>query len=82
MAIEAPPLVHNGMVYIGSTDGFLYALQSDSGKLVWKYETDGEIMGAANYAVRPKTKDEVIVVGSYDNFVHCMDAKTGKNLEV
>ena len=63
---------------MGSTDGFLYALDAASGKLKWKYETDGEIMGAANQAKRPKSKDSVIVVGSYDNFVHCVDAKKGK----
>ena len=35
-------------------------------------------MGAANQAVRPKSNDSVLVVGSYDNFVHCISAKTGK----
>ena len=80
MAIEAPPLLHNGILYAGSTDSYLYALDSRSGKLLWKYETEGEIMGAANQAIRPESKDSVIVVGSYDNFVHCLDAKTGKNL--
>jgi outer membrane protein assembly factor BamB len=35
-------------------------------------------MGAANQAIRPKSKDSVIVVGSYDNFVHCVNAKSGK----
>ena len=55
-------------------------MQAKNGKLLWKYETEAEIIGAANRAVRPKTKDEVIVVGSYDNFVHCVHAKTGKGL--
>ena len=80
MAIEAPPLVEAGMVFVGSTDGFLYALEATTGKLLWRYETDGEIMGAPNQAIRPKSKDSVLVVGSYDNFVHCMDLKTGKAL--
>ena len=29
-------------------------------------------MGAANQAIRPQSKDDVLVVGSYDNFVHCV----------
>ena len=78
LGIEAPPLVIDSVVYVGSTDGFLYALDAASGKLKWKYETDGEIMGAANQAIRPESLDSVIVVGSYDNFVHCVDAKKGK----
>ena len=45
--IEAPPLVLDGVVYFGSTDGFLYAVKATNGKVIWKYETDGEIMGAA-----------------------------------
>ncbi len=80
MAIEAPPLFHDGIIYAGSTDSFLYALDSATGRLLWKYETEGEIMGAANQSIRPLSKDSVIVVGSYDNFVHCMDAKSGKLL--
>ena len=77
---EAAPLVVGDVVYVGSTDGFLYALKAKTGKVLWKYETDAEIIGAANRAVRPKAKDEVIIVGSYDNFVHCVDAKKGKGL--
>ncbi len=78
MAIEAPPLFHDEVVYVGSTDSFLYALNARSGRLIWKYETLGEIMGAANQSIRPESRDSVVVVGSYDNFVHCMDAKSGK----
>jgi outer membrane protein assembly factor BamB len=37
-----------------------------------------KLWGAANQGIRPTTKDSVLVVGSYDNFVHCINAKTGK----
>jgi outer membrane protein assembly factor BamB len=80
MAIEAPPLLYEGQVIVGSTDGFLYSINQDTGKLDWKYETMGEIMGAANQAIRPQSKDDVLVVGSYDNFVHCVETKSGKLL--
>ena len=76
MAIEAPPLLYGGQVIVGSTDGFLYSIGQKSGKLTWKYETMGEIMGAANQAIRPISKDDVLVVGSYDNFVHCVETKS------
>ena len=79
MAVEAPPLVYDGVVYAGSTDGFVYAINAASGKLLWKYETQGEIM-AANQAFRPETKDSVIIFGSYDNYVYCLESKTGKKL--
>ena len=81
MAVEAPPLVYDGVVYAGSTDGFVYAINAASGKLLWKYETQGEIMGAAESSLSPETeKDSVIIFGSYDNYVHCLESKTGKKL--
>ena len=80
MAIEAPPLIYQGKVYAGSTDSFLYALSADSGKLLWKYETLGEIMERPTKPLDRFPKTSVIIVGSYDNFVHCMDAKSGKGL--
>jgi len=37
--IEGSPVVANGMVYIGSQDYNLYALNATTGALVWKYYT-------------------------------------------
>ena len=34
----------------------------------------------ANQATRPDSNDSVVVVGSYDNFVHCIGVSTGKAL--
>ena len=76
LGIEAPPLVprRSWCTWVRRTD-FYMPWMPQAGKLKWKYETDGEIMGAANQAIRPESLDSVIVVGSYDNFVHCVDAK-------
>lgn len=76
--VEAPPLVHDGGVYIGGTDGFLYALDARTGELRWRYETEGEINGAANHAKSPDGQDDWILVGSWDNRLHCVSAATGK----
>ncbi|MFQ5507680.1 MAG: PQQ-binding-like beta-propeller repeat protein, partial [Planctomycetota bacterium] len=74
--IEAPPLVLDGRVYVGSSDFFLYALDATTGKLAWKQETDDRILGGANWV---RTPDGVtrILVGSYDNKLHCFDADSG-----
>ena len=104
-AIEATPCVVAGSVFVGSSDGFLYALDARTGSLKWKYKTDGQILGAANWipvlasapvaeaapatgagANRPSLlsrgstdgKGVWILVGSYDNKLHCVDSRTGK----
>ncbi|HEX6226610.1 MAG TPA: PQQ-binding-like beta-propeller repeat protein [Chryseolinea sp.] len=41
--IFGSPLVADGIVYIGSLDSSLYAIEMSSGKLKWKLRTGGEI---------------------------------------
>ncbi|HJT54895.1 MAG TPA: PQQ-binding-like beta-propeller repeat protein, partial [Ktedonobacteraceae bacterium] len=33
--VEAPPVVANGVVYVGSDDGRLYALDASTGNMLW-----------------------------------------------
>jgi len=81
-AIEASPLVVRGMVYIGALDGFLYALDARTGELRWRYETEGEINGAANWTENPAGEGYRVLVGSWDSRLHCVDAATGKSVWV
>src|SRR5262249_39843941 len=73
-AVEATPLVEGGAVFVGAADGFLYALDARTGRLRWKYRTEDKILGAANAAPAPGGRGTWIVVGSYDNRVHCVNA--------
>ena len=41
--ISATPVVHEGVVYIGSQDHCIYALKADSGELLWRTELAGPI---------------------------------------
>jgi outer membrane protein assembly factor BamB len=74
-SIEAAPCILDDSVYVGSSDSFLYALDAESGKLKWKYETGAKILGAANWSPSPKDDGFWILVGSYDNMLHCVDSK-------
>jgi outer membrane protein assembly factor BamB len=34
--LDTPPAIHRGLCLFGSADGWVYALQADSGKVVWR----------------------------------------------
>jgi eukaryotic-like serine/threonine-protein kinase len=41
--MKSSPTVVNGVVYVGSLDGYMYALNADNGKIMWKFQTPGQI---------------------------------------
>ena len=66
------PVVANGVVYFGSGDGNLYALDSATGDLRWKFKT-GDVVHAS-----PALADGVVFFGSWDSYFYAVDAATGK----
>jgi outer membrane protein assembly factor BamB len=66
------PVVVNGSVYFGSGDGNLYALDSATGDLRWKFKT-GDVVHAS-----PAVADGVLFFGSWDSYFYAVDATTGK----
>jgi hypothetical protein len=43
---DVPPAVANGVVYVGSGDGNLYALKGSTGAKLWSYATDGQVFSS------------------------------------
>jgi outer membrane protein assembly factor BamB len=93
--VEAPAMIRNGIAYVGNYEGKVYAIEVTTGRTIWTYATEGQIMGAVNYwapgsdggtaGSRTDLKSAqadggVVVVGSYDYFLHGIDAATGKGL--
>ena len=76
--IEATPLIYEDVLYIGTIDGHLLAISLSDGSTVWDYATEGQISGAPN-RLRFAGRD-AIVVGSYDNWMYCVDAADGSLL--
>ena len=66
------PVVRNGMVFFGSGDTNVYALDAASGELRWKFKT-GEVVHAS-----PAIADGTLFIGSWDSFLYALDATTGK----
>ena len=41
--VYSSPVAGDEEIYLGSNDGFLYAVNSDTGLLNWKFRTDGNV---------------------------------------
>jgi eukaryotic-like serine/threonine-protein kinase len=65
------PVVGGGLVYFGSGDGNVYALDTTSGNLKWKFQT-GDVVHAS-----PAFADGVVYFGSWDSYFYAVDAVTG-----
>ncbi len=65
------PAVSNGVVYFGSGDGYVYAVDAASGSLRWKYQT-GDVIHAS-----PAIADGVVYIGSWDSWFYALNAATG-----
>jgi eukaryotic-like serine/threonine-protein kinase len=76
--ISASALLLSGVCYVGSQSGEFFALSMTDGKLLWRYKCEGQISGSANYFMEQGRQR--IIFGSYDFKLHCLDAKTGKEL--
>jgi outer membrane protein assembly factor BamB len=74
-SVNSSPTVANNVVYIGSTDHFLYAVNATTGKVLWKYETGDQIEWTS-----PAVANGVVYTGSDDKALHAVDAATGKGL--
>ena len=65
------PTVADGVVYAGSDDNHVYALDAETGELLWRFETDDVIRSS------PTVAGGAVYVGSNDNHVYALDAETG-----
>jgi len=66
------PVVWSGVVYFGSGDGNIYAVNAATGALNWKVKT-GDVVHAS-----PAIADGTLYVGSWDSYFYALDATTGK----
>src|ERR1035437_4035088 len=70
--IFSSPAVANGVVYIGSEDGNLYALNASTGVPLWQYTTGNAIYSS------PAVANGVVYVGSHDGNLYAFDRAGGQ----
>jgi outer membrane protein assembly factor BamB len=66
------PTVANGVVFIGSGDQHVYALDGQSGAVRWRFKA-GDVIHAS-----PAVADGVVYIGSWDRNLYALDAATGR----
>jgi len=68
--ISSSPLVSDGMVYIGSEDTRLYALNIENGKELWNFNTSGEIKAT------PVVEIKNIYLASNGGFIYALEKES------
>jgi len=74
-AVDATPMIHDSVLYIGRIDGCLYAISLAKQDTLWTFETQGQIVASPN-RISFDSKN-AIIVGSYDNYLYCLDSREG-----
>ncbi|MFB6283850.1 MAG: PQQ-binding-like beta-propeller repeat protein [Halobacteria archaeon] len=71
-SVNSSPAVMGDNVYVGSSTGKLYKLDSDNGTEIWNFSTGDDVNSS------PVVKDGTVYFGSNDDKLYAVDAETGK----
>ncbi len=67
--VQSSPVVCDGVMYIGSDDGCVYALDASTGSNIWTYQTGGPVKSSATIV------DGVVYIGSDDYHLYAIYAE-------
>jgi outer membrane protein assembly factor BamB len=73
--IAASAAILDGQVYVGNYDNVFIKADIKTGKILWKYEKSEEPFFSS-----PAIGDNVVVIGSRDELVHCIGRNDGKQV--
>lgn len=69
--VLSSPAVSGDVLFVGSSDHFLYAINKKDGTQKWKFETHGRVTSS------PAVANGIVYFGSYDSIFYAVDAATG-----
>ena len=72
--VSSSPTVSNGVVYVGSYDTKVYAINAETGSKIWDFMTGGSVYSS------PAVANGVVYVGSRDNKIYAINATTGTKI--
>lgn len=74
--VFSTPLVHDGLIALGSHDHFVYVLDAQTGKPIWRYRTGGDVLGSA------ALYGGLLYIGSDDGYVYAFRAAEIKKIGI
>ena len=74
---RSQPLVHDGVIFVGSQSGDIYALDLESGCAHWTYSAGAEVRSSLSLGQLPGRDDPVLYMGDFSATVHAIDASDG-----
>jgi outer membrane protein assembly factor BamB/tRNA A-37 threonylcarbamoyl transferase component Bud32 len=73
-ALTSSPVHANGIIYVGSVDTLLYALDAKSGYILWRYR-----MSKASIST-PFVTENYVFTGSVDSHIYCVDIHSSREI--
>lgn len=77
---RSQPTVTATVTYIGSQEGIVYALDTDTGCVHWTFQADAEVRGAIQLQTNPDTGKPRLLFGDFKANAYSVDAETGEQL--
>ena len=69
--VRSAPTVVNGVVYVGSDNGYLYALNASSGYKIWSYGANSSIGSI------PAVVNDKVYFSAYDRYIYSLNITDG-----
>ncbi|MGE5214422.1 MAG: PQQ-binding-like beta-propeller repeat protein, partial [Nitrospirota bacterium] len=69
--VISSPVFKDNVIYFGSDDGNVYAVDAVTGHQIWKHVTNGPVPST------PAIADGTVYIGSYDGRLYALNARTG-----
>jgi outer membrane protein assembly factor BamB len=69
---ESSPLLHKGVLYVGSWDGRVHAIRAKTGHQIWSYDTGSRVNTSAAYS-----KGRIFIANNAGT-LYAINAKTGR----
>ena len=69
--IFSSPAIADGVVFVGSADTYLYAIEQQTGQQKWKFKTGGAVSSS------PAVANGKVFFGSFDGIFYALAADTG-----
>jgi outer membrane protein assembly factor BamB len=73
-AVWSSPVVAGGAVYLGSDDGYFYAVDVETGQEKWRFETGDDVRSS------PAIANDAVYFESFDGYLYAVNVENGEEL--